>query len=267
MSIPYIDPRIALVGLVVGLLTGLSGVGGGSLVTPLLVLALGVKPLVAVGTDLMYSVPTKLLGAVVHHRQGTVNWRLTRYLVYGGVPASIVALIALSFVEAHIKMSDLSGALKHSLGLMLILVSAAIIIKPLLARWTKQTTKEDSVGLDWTPGEIGRIVALGAVVGFLVSLTSIGSGALTVPLLFILLPQLGLKKLVGTDVAFAAILIPVATLGHLQMGHVDMGLALSLTVGSLPGVYVGSKLCARFPDVWLRPALAGVLLFAGTKLV
>lgn len=260
-----IDPRIALVGLVVGLLVGLSGVGGGSLVTPLLVLALGVKPAVAVGTDLLYSVPTRLLGAVVHHRQGTVNWRLVGYLSAGGVVASLAGLATLDLLQAHVGVAALNGAIKHILGIMLIVVSAAIVLKPLLRRWASASATDDKI--DWTRGEVARVVALGAVVGFLVSLTSVGSGSLTVPLLYMLMPHLGLKRLVGSDVAFAAIITPVATLGHLQMGHVNFDLAASLIVGSLPGVFIGSKLCSRVPDTWLRPALAGALVFAGAKLL
>lgn len=265
MGIVSIDPRIILVGLVVGLLTGLSGVGGGSLVTPLLVLVMGVKPLVAVGTDLLYSVPTKLLGAIVHHRQGTVNWRLVRYLVAGGLPGAVAGLITLAYLERHVGITAVNASLKHGLGFMLIAVSVAIVIKPLLSLRSKKSGAAETT--DWSRASVARIMVLGAAVGFLVSLTSIGSGSLTMPLLFFLVPGLGLRRLVGSDVAFSAILIPVATAGQLHMGHVNLGLALSLVTGSLPGVYIGSRLCARVPDTWLRPALAVTLLFAGSKLI
>jgi uncharacterized membrane protein YfcA len=265
MSTLSIDPRIALVGLVVGLFIGLSGVGGGSLVTPLLVLALGIKPAVAVGTDLLYSVPTKLLGAAVHHRQGTVNWRLVRYLVLGGIPAAVLGLVVLAVLQSTMGVASVNAALKRALGIMLFVVSVAIVAKPLLARWMRQSDQDDAI--EWTRGEAVRVAVLGAVVGFLVSLTSIGSGSLTVPMLYFLVPRLGLRRLIGSDVAFGAILIPVAAAGHLQMGHVDMSLAASLLVGSMPGVYAGSKLCARVPDTWFRPALASILVFAGTKLI
>lgn len=259
-----VDPRIVLVGLVVGTLVGLSGVGGGSLVTPLLVLALGIKPAIAVGTDLLYSVPTKLLGAIVHHRQGTVDWRVVRYLVLGGIPAAVAGLVALAYLQGHVGLDGVNAMLRHALAVMLFLASVAVLVRPLLARWVKQA--DGAVDGAWTPGGVARIVALGAVVGFLVSLTSIGSGSLTVPLLYFLLPRLGLRRLVGADVAFAAILIPVAAAGHFQLGHVNVGLAANLVIGSLPGVFIGSRLCARVPEVWFRPALAGALLFAGSKL-
>jgi uncharacterized membrane protein YfcA len=260
-----IDPRVSLVGLVVGILVGLSGVGGGSLVTPLLVLALGVKPIVAVGTDLIYSVPTRLLGAAVHSRQRTIDWRLVRYLIAGGVPAAVAGLVVLSYLQRTIGLAAVNTVMKHGLGYTLILVSVTIVLKPLLSRWQKSDPANKPIV--WTHGEIARVVGLGVVVGFVVSMTSIGSGSLTVPMLYFLVPQLGLRRLVGSDVAFAAILTPVAAAGQLQMGHVDLGLAASLLVGSLPGVVIGGRLCARFPDVWLRPALAGALVFAGAKLI
>lgn len=261
-----IDPRITLVGLVVGILVGLSGVGGGSLVTPLLVLALGVKPIVAVGTDLVYSVPTRLLGAAVHHRHRTVNWRLVRYLVVGGVPAAVAGLVALSLLQRNLGLAAVNTGMKRGLGVTLIVVSVAIVLKPLLARWRKNEN-DATTEIAWTRAGVARVVGLGVVVGFVVSLTSIGSGSLTVPMLFFLVPQLGLRRLVGSDVAFAAILTPVAAAGQLHLGNVNLSLASSLLIGSLPGVVIGSKLCARFPDVWLRPALAGVLVFAGAKLI
>ena len=256
------DPRLALIGLVVGFLVGLSGVGGSSLMTPLMILVLGVKPLIAVGTDLAYSVPTKLLGAYVHRGQGTVDRRTVLYLSLGGIPGAVLGLVALSALRTHLGLSRLNELLKHGVGLLLLLVAAAILLTPLLRR-----QHGPSPGLSWTAALKVRAVALGAVVGVLVSLTSIGSGSITVPALYLLLPRLGLRRLVGSDVAFAALLIPVAALGHLQMGSVNLALAANLVLGSLPGVFIGSKLCARLPDSWLRPALAGVLFFAGSRLM
>jgi uncharacterized membrane protein YfcA len=257
-----VDPRLALIGLAVGFLVGLSGVGGSSLMTPLLILVLGVKPLIAVGTDLAYSVPTKLLGAYVHRGQGTVDRRTVLYLSLGGIPGAVLGLVALSALRTHLGLSHLNELLKHGVGLLLLLVAAAILLTPLLRR-----RHGPSPGPSWTPALKVRAVALGAVVGMLVSLTSIGSGSITVPALYLLLPGLGLRRLVGSDVAFAALLIPVAALGHMQMGSVNVALAANLVLGSLPGVFIGSKLCARLPDSWLRPALAGLLFFAGSRLI
>jgi uncharacterized membrane protein YfcA len=257
-----VDPRLALIGLVVGFLVGLSGVGGSSLMTPLMILVLGVKPLIAVGTDLAYSVPTKLLGAYIHRGQGTVDRRTVLYLSLGGIPAAVLGLVALSALRTHLGLTRLNELLKHGVGLLLLLVAVAILLTPLLRRQCGQPA-----ALAWTSALKVRAAALGAVVGVLVSLTSIGSGSITVPALYLLLPGLGLRRLVGSDVAFAALLIPVAALGHLQMGSVNVALAANLVLGSLPGVFIGSKLCARLPDSWLRPALAGVLFFAGSRLM
>jgi uncharacterized protein len=257
------DPRIALVGLVVGTFVGLSGVGGGSLVTPLLILVLRVNPAIAVGTDLLYSVPTKLVGAIVHHRQGTVEWRVVRLLATGGLPGALLGLAALATLQQRLGLAAVNGALRHALAPMLAIAALAILAKPLL---TRRATGERA-DAPWAPDHPGRLVALGALVGLLVSLTSIGSGSLTVPLLYFLVPRLALRRLVGADVAFAALLVPVAAAGHWQLGHVDVGLAANLALGSLPGVVLGSRLCLRVPDVWFRPALAGVLIFAGSRLL
>ncbi len=256
---------VALVGLIVGTLTGLTGVGGGSLVTPLLVLMLGMTPTIAVGTDLLYSVPTKLLGASVHQRQGTVNWRLVRYLTTGGVPAALAGLVLLAYVQAHMGIAAVNAALKPSLGVTLLAVSAAIIFKPLLARLI--TPAASTPTEQWTPGAAGRVVTLGACVGFIVSLTSIGSGALTMPVLFFLVPHFGLRRLVGSDVAFSAILLPVAAAGFIHMSNVNVALAGSLLIGSLPGIVLGSKLVLRVPEAWIRPVLAVCVGIAGFKLV
>jgi uncharacterized membrane protein YfcA len=184
------------------------------------------------------------------------------YLSLGGIPGAVLGLVALSALRTHLGLSRLNELLKHGVGLLLLLVAAAILLTPLLRR-----QHGPSPALSWTPALKVRAVALGAVVGVLVSLTSIGSGSITVPVLYLLLPRLGLRRLVGSDVTFAALLIPVAALGHVQMGSVNVALAANLVLGSLPGVFIGSKLCARLPDSWLRPALAGVLFFAGSRLM
>lgn len=265
------DPRLVVVGLVVGLLVGLTGVGGSSVLTPLLILTLGVKPLVAVGTDLAYSVPTKLLGALIHRRQGTVEWRVVGLLCMGGLPASLAGLGLLALLRAHLGLDALNAALKHGVGALLLIVAVVIVLTPWLRR--RQAGRPSPTMMTappaplWPRGTRGGVVTLGALVGLLVSLTSIGAGSVTVPVLYLVLPRLGLRRVVGSDVAFAALLIPTAALGHLGMGDVNLGLSLNLLLGSLPGVFIGSKLCARLPDTWLRPALAGALLFAGTRLV
>jgi len=265
------DLRLALIGLMVGLCVGISGVGGSSLMTPLLILFFGIKPIVAVGTDLMYSVPTKVLGAVVHHKQGTVDRKVVLFLSLGGIPATLLGLTVLALLQVRLSQDALNATTKQGVGVLLFLAAVAILLTPLLrrARHRSEGAARDRgpATVIWTRAAVGRLIALGALVGFLVSLTSIGSGSLTVPALYLLMPQLQLRRLIGSDVAFAALVIPAAALGHLQMGNVNLALSANLLLGSLPGVYAGSKLCGLLPDAWLRPAIAGVLVFAGSRLV
>jgi len=260
-----LDPRIVVVGFVVGTLVGLSGVGGGSLVTPLLVLALGVPPAIAVSADLLHSVPTKILGAIVHHRQGTVEWRLVRLLALGGVPGALLGIGALALLQHHGGLVAVNTLMRHALAVLLAIAALAMLLRPFLGRRDERGGEQSDHSLViW---QDVRVIALGGMVGLLVSVTSIGSGSLTVPLLYFLVGGLSLRRLVGADVAFAAILVPVAAAGHWQLGHVDVRLAANLVLGSLPGVVLGSRLCARVPDVWFRPAMAGILLFACSKLI
>ena len=255
------DPRVSAIGALVGLLVGLSGVGGSSLMAPLLILVVRLHPLAAIGTDLLYSVPTKVLGAYLHGRQGTVDRTTLLRLSLGGVPAAILGIVVLVQIRSHIDPTALNALLKHLVGIMLILVAALILSAPrLAARSRKEPEPEAQAGR-------AQLIALGALVGFCVSLTSIGSGSLTVPILYVLAPQLGLRRVIGSNIAFAAILVPVAALGHLGLGDVDLPIVGNLLLGSLPGVFVGSKLCARLPDRWLRPAMAAIMVWAGVVLV
>jgi uncharacterized membrane protein YfcA len=255
-----VDYHVALGGLVVGILVGLSGVGGSSLMMPILVLLFGVSPLVAVGTDLAYSVPTKILGAIVHRRQGTVNKKLVLLLCIGGIPGAIIGLASLSFLKMHISIDALNTILKHFIGALLIIIAIAIISIQLLSKQRIAT---------WVPlrPRAPIIVGVAMLVGFFISVTSIGAGSITLTALAIILPRLRLQELVGSDVAFAAFVVPVAALGHLTLGSINFPITLSLLVGSLPGVYIGSRLCAALPVKYLRPALAGVMVLAGSRLL
>lgn len=259
------NPLLALIGLLVGLLVGLSGIGGSSLMTPLLILVLRINPLVAVGTDLAYSAPTKLLGAITHWRQGTVNREVVKNLCLGGLPGVVVGLIVLFRLRSVVDLKVLSGMTKHAVGVMVFIAALALVLTPLLSRLPKRQSNR--------PLLLGRFsverrtIALGAVVGFAVALTSIGSGSITVPLLYMLMPALGLRNVVGSDVVFAAVLVPTAALGQLSLGTVNLAISANLLIGSLPGVWIGSRLCAIMPTTFLRPALAGVLVWAGSNLV
>lgn len=251
----------ALSGLLVGLIVGLTGVGGGSLMTPILVMVFGISPATAVGTDLLYASLTKATGVWVHAKRGNVEWKLVGCLAAGSIPAASVALVVLHFigVDSH----RVSGLITGTLGVALILTALAILFKERLQRLGKQ-----GAGLNWreryaTPAT----VATGAVIGALVALSSVGAGAVGVAALFWLFPLLPASRIVGSDIAHAVPLTFVAGVGHFYMGTVDWHLLLNLLIGSLPGIYVGSHLSGRIAERWLRPALASMLVLVGGKLV
>jgi uncharacterized protein len=255
--------ELVLIGLLVGTIVGLTGVGGAAIMTPLLVLVLKVNPLVAVGSDLLYSVPTKLYGAYLHNRQGTVNWRITIALLIGGIPAALVGVGLLYYLRTHFDIKLITLWTRHTIGVALFLAAAIMVARPLFNRGRVEDTGEFA----WSGSQRVRVAILGAVVGLIVTITSIGSGSITLPLLTLALPGVGLSQLVGSDIAYAAFLIPTAAAGRWTMGDVNLVLVGNLLLGSLPGVYIGSKLCGRMQTRWLRPAVALTLVFVGTRLV
>ena len=254
--------ELVFIGLVVGTIVGLTGVGGAAIMTPLLVLALKVNPLVAVGSDLLYSVPTKLYGAYLHNRQGTVNWQITIALLAGGIPAALLGVGLLYYLRTHFDIKLITLWTRHTIGVALFLAAAIMIARPLFKRAAAVPGE-----FVWSGSQRVRVAAIGAVVGLIVTITSIGSGSITLPLLTLALPGVGLAELVGSDIAYAAFLIPTAAAGRWTMGDVNLPLVGNLLLGSLPGVYIGSKLCGRMQTRWLRPAVALTLVFVGTRLI
>jgi uncharacterized membrane protein YfcA len=260
-----VDPRYSLAGLVVGTFVGLTGVGGSALLAPLLILLLSVKPSIAVGTDLIYSVPTKLLALGLHQRQRTVDWTLTLLLLAGGLPGALLGLFALWQLHAHVDDKTLQATIRHGIGLAIVLASlgsAALWF----ARRRARVAAEDPHGTLTRARRIG-LVAGGFFIGALIAITSVGGGSVTLPFLVLALPAFSLKRLIGSEVAFAALLIPLAAFGHIGLGNVSWTIAGSLIVGSLPGVWLGTLLLARFGDAWLKPVVIGTLAFAGSRLL
>lgn len=254
MELPY-----TLAGLVVGLIVGLTGIGGGALMTPLLVLGFNVPPLAAVGTDLLYAAATKTTGVWVHWRHGTVNWRIVRLLALGSVPGALSTLLILNHVA--IDASVLSRLITTGLSIALILTALVLFGRGWLDR-RQGGPCTNAPSVTWrTP----CVALMGFTVGAMVSLTSIGAGALGTALLVMLYPQLRGAHIVGTDLAHAVPLAAIAGLGHLHMGSVDLALLMNLLLGSLPGVYLGSRLATRLPDHVLRPVLATLLLLVGIR--
>ncbi|MCX7193043.1 MAG: sulfite exporter TauE/SafE family protein [Proteobacteria bacterium] len=251
-----------LSGFLVGLIVGITGVGGGSLMTPLLVLMFGVSPATAVGTDLLYASLTKSLGGWVHGRRGTVDWKVVGLLALGSLPASVLTIILLKYLALDEK--TLRSLVSGVLSVALLLTASALLLKDQIRKIARRR--------DGTVYELHHrhlpvaTIATGVVVGALVTISSVGAGVLgTVALLF-LYPRMSAVKVVGTDIVHAVPLTAIAGMGHLAMGTVDFVLLGSLLLGSLPGIYIGSHLSAKVPEKVLRPLLAAMLLIIGCKL-
>ena len=259
------DIAHALSGFLVGLLVGMTGVGGGSLMAPILILIFGVAPTTAVGTDLWFAGITKIVGGSIHHSKRSADLRVVRWLATGSIPAAIATIIVLNAMHwSQVKQ----GWLPIALGIVLILTAAATLARPSLRRWVRklrgQGAKKESVRRWQTP----LTVVTGAALGVLVTLTSVGAGALGATLLIFLYPvRLGAKEIVGTDIVHAIPLTLVAGMGHLLIGSVDGQLLGNLLIGSIPGIIIGSLLVHRVSEKLVRIALSVVLVFTGIRLV
>lgn len=250
----------SLAGFVVGILIGLTGVGGGSLMTPLLVLLFNFHPATAVGTDLLYASVTKTVGSAAHGWRGTVDWRIVGRLAAGSVPASLLTLGVLY------KLGSPSAFVAHVitmvLGAALVLTACAIIFRTSILAFAARRRSGEN------PARTAvATIGLGAALGVLVSLTSVGAGALGVTALLLLYPKLSIRRIVGTDIAHAVPLTLIGGLGHWLIGSVDLHLLGSLLIGSIPGVIIGSALAGRMSDKALQPILAVILLIVGGKLL
>ncbi len=264
------DLRFSLIGLIIGFLIGLTGMGGGALMTPVMILIMGVKPLIAVGTDLAYSAVTKIIGGGTHWRQGTVHRKSAYLLGLGSVPSTLlgVGLVTVIRRDHPTLVNDL---LLHAIGWVLILVGLVLVLKPALAAAIRRMGLRRGDVRD-NIQELGDrrpwiLPIIGAVVGLLVGLTSVGSGTLIIVSLLFLYPRWESKDLVGTDVFHASILVSAASLAQLAAGNVNVSMMLSLLLGSIPGVLLGSRLALGFPERFLRISLAGVMLLSGSKLL
>jgi hypothetical protein len=257
-GVHVIGPLYSVAGLAVGLLVGMTGVGGGALMTPLLVLLFGIHPATAVGTDLLYAAITKTGGTVVHGINHTVDWRVVARLAAGSMPTTAGTILALEFFSPHSHSSPLISVV---LGIALILTAISLLLRrQVLALTSRRVT---------APAPRNTLiltVLTGAVLGVLVSLTSVGAGALGITALIFLYPKLPTAKIVGSDIAHAVPLTLIAGGGHWLMGTVDFGMLGWLVLGSLPGIVLGSYLSSRVPDAVLRTVLAITLLVVGGKL-
>jgi hypothetical protein len=254
-----LDGLHAIAGFLVGVLVGLTGVGGGSLMTPLLVLMFGVSPHTAVGTDLLYAASTKMVGSAVHGWRETIDWKIMRRLASGSLPAAAVSIYVLSHF-GKVDKSTQHGILLI-LGCMLLITAVAVLFQKKLIGFAMRFRdgRERNVALP--------TIVLGAVLGVAVSVSSVGAGAIGVTVLLMMYPNLPVSRIVGTDIVHAVPLTLVAGFGHWLIGDVNGLLLLNLLLGSVPGVIIGSLLSSRAPDHLLRPALAAVLLVSGGRLL
>lgn len=254
-------------GFAVGLLVGITGVGGGSLMTPLLVFLFGFKPAVAVGTDLLFAALTKTGGVWVHHgTHRSVDWRVVRLMSIGSLPMAVATIFAIKHLLSlgH----EISGLITYSLGIALILTALALLVRSYVMRNSEREVESSLVSTGrFQHMQVPATILTGAVLGVLVTLSSVGAGALgTIAILF-LYPRMTTLKVVGTDLAHAIPLTAIAGFGHWTLGHIDFTLLGSLLLGSLPGIWIGSHVSARIPEKVLRPVLATLLLIIGLKFV
>jgi uncharacterized membrane protein YfcA len=245
-----------LVGFIVGACIAYSGVGAGALTTPLLIF-LGIGADTAIGSDLMFALGTKLVAMIAHIQRRTVQWSLLWRLALGGVPGAIIGVVVSAQMHRVLDVHQLEHVLRLAVAVALFLSAAGIVFNRRLAG--DHSTANDMPTL--------RVLAIGFFVGLTVSITSIGAGSLTLPLLLLVVPGIALRRLVGTDVAFAIIVLVPSLLGHLRIGDVNPGLAGMLLLGSVPGVFVGSYFVTKLPERWFRSALAGVLFIVAIFLL
>ena len=258
--------EFVVAGLLVGLAVGLTGVGGGSLMTPLLIMVFGFAPASAVGTDLLYAAGTKGFGTWLHGRQQTVDWRIVGLMAAGSLPAAVVTVTWLYFVGIEPWVQQLMVV---TLCVAMITTAILTLMRSRLDRFVRRHSNIDEPGTrsalaKWRPG---ITVAGGVLLGVLVSLSSVGAGVLGTTMLLILYPRIQAVRIVGTDIAHAVPLTLVAGLGHLTLGTTDLGVLVFLLMGSLPGIYLGTRLASRLPDRSLRPIISVLLILVAISML
>ena len=259
------DLAYVFAGFFVGTIVGLTGVGGGSLMTPLLIFFFGVKPYMAVGTDLLFAAFTKMGGTISFARQRIIPWKVVGLLSAGRLPASLLTLAGLHWIGPA--DPQVQSLMTTSLGVALLLTAVAMLYKAVRGKKLSAHTELADPSLATEPRHWSLPVLFGALIGTLVTLTSVGAGAIGVSVLLLLYPLLPLPRIVAADIAYAVPLTLVAGLGHASLGSVDWILLAKLLAGSLPGIWLGSRLMHRTPERLVRSILSVLLAWAGTKLV
>jgi len=253
------DGLYTIAGLIVGILVGMTGVGGGALMTPLLVLGFGVPALIAVGTDLLFASITKIVGTISHGWHGSVQWPIVGLLALGSIPVSFITLQYLSDFQTEAEL--LEKIIRGILSFVLLLTAFLLLFRQKLLEYINTSFIENHQSFR----RIATVLAGGGL-GFIVTISSIGAGALGIVILALLYPKLKTNCIIGTDIAHAVPLTAIAGIGHFQLGNVDTSLLFYLLLGSIPGVIIGSQLCARLPEKVVRYTLASILIGVGVKL-
>jgi hypothetical protein len=256
-----IDPYIVLGSAIVGFLVGMTGAGGGALMTPMLILFFGIKPSTAISSDLVAAVLMRPVGAIVHMTKHTVNYPMVGWMVTGSVPAALVGSYVLHLLGNSTSAED---NIEKFLGTALLLGSAAMVLRAVLDRRSGQERRTLIGELVVRPLPT---IGIGLLGGFIVGMTSVGSGSLMIVLLLFLYPMIGANQLVGTDLTQAVPLTAAAALGALAFGHIEFSVTTSIIIGSVPAVLVGSLISSRAPDRYIRPVITFVILASGLKYV
>ncbi len=259
------DIAFILAGFAVGLIIGLTGVGGGSLMPPILIFFFGIKPYMAVGTDLLFAAFTKMGGTLSLARQRLVPWRVVGQLCAGSIPASLITLAVLHRLGPA--SPEVQKLMTTTLGMALLLTAAAMLYKAVRGKQLPRSLAHGEELAAMQARHWSLPLLFGAVIGTLVTLTSVGAGAIGVTVLLVLFPLLPLHRIVAADIAYAVPLTLVAGMGHASLGSVDWPLLAKLLAGSLPGIWLGSRLMRHTPDRVIRSILSVLLAWAGTKLV
>ena len=254
-----------IAGFLVGAIVGMTGVGGGSLMTPILIFFFGVKPYLAVGTDLLFAAFTKMGGTVKLARSGTIDWPVVLNLSAGSIPASMLTLYVLHTLGPA--SASVQGIMTSTLGVALLLTAAATLYKALRGKAAPRSLAPELRASAARARHWSLPLLFGAVIGTLVTLTSVGAGAIGVTVLMLLYPLLPLQRIVAADIAYAVPLTLVAGLGHASLGSVDWPMLAALLAGSIPGIWVGSHLILKTPERLIRSLLSVLLAYAGMKLI
>ncbi len=250
--------NIAFAGLIVGLIIGMTGMGGGALMTPILVIFFGVTPSAAISSDVVASFILKPIGGSVHARRGTVNWTLVGWLAIGSVPSAFAG----AWIISNIGGENVEDRIKLILGIVLLIAAVGMIVKIWIQSRRPQVDEDAPVHVRPIPTMI-----IGIVGGVMVGMTSVGSGSLMIVALMLLYPTMSSKQLVGTDLVQAVPLVGAAALGHLIFGNLSLDLTGSVLLGAIPGVYIGAHISARASDTFIRPVLIAVLVISSVKLL